>query len=318
MYNDRNDYSISLYSVYCPHQTSPSRPHLYKLTYILLTLFPANTRCWPNAGLMLGQRLRCWPNIKPALDRRIVSHELLFQNGISGAQSFQWTDELFTIKHETSSQRWADVVDSGPTSTKHWVKISHKYILRRFPKTRYVDPVVFQSWADVANLSLTLGKRFFCCRPFTTRFLRPPSRVSWNVAMMTSYSRETVRLTYIWSITVSWDFLTYNLPYSRNSIIVDRRQTRKEDFFFSCFILVRHQHHIMTSHVCFMFSGNYPVNTIQGSDVTLMLAHRLRRWPDINPTLVEYIPCLPGDLHCNTNTTLNSRLENTIALIICT
>ena len=28
---------------------------------------PANTRLWPNAGLMLGHRLRRWPNIEPAL-----------------------------------------------------------------------------------------------------------------------------------------------------------------------------------------------------------------------------------------------------------
>ena len=38
----------------------------------------ANTRPWPNAGLMLGQRRRWWPNINPALDQR-----LLF-SGVSG------------------------------------------------------------------------------------------------------------------------------------------------------------------------------------------------------------------------------------------
>ena len=29
--------------------------------------YPADTRRWPDAGLMLGQRRRRWPNIKPAL-----------------------------------------------------------------------------------------------------------------------------------------------------------------------------------------------------------------------------------------------------------
>ena len=31
-------------------------------------LCPANTRRWPNIGLMLGQRRRRWPNINPTLE----------------------------------------------------------------------------------------------------------------------------------------------------------------------------------------------------------------------------------------------------------
>ena len=34
--------------------------------------FPANTICWPNAGLMLAQRRRRWDNFKPALGQQIV------------------------------------------------------------------------------------------------------------------------------------------------------------------------------------------------------------------------------------------------------
>ena len=62
----------------------------------LAFLFPLNTRCWPSAGLMLGQRLRRWPNINPALSQRLgftgsltlnvecicwfCEHHLFFQN----------------------------------------------------------------------------------------------------------------------------------------------------------------------------------------------------------------------------------------------
>ena len=33
---------------------------------------PANTRRWPNVGLMLGQRRRRWANISPTLGQCIV------------------------------------------------------------------------------------------------------------------------------------------------------------------------------------------------------------------------------------------------------
>ena len=33
---------------------------------------PLNTRRWPNAGLMLGQRRRRWANINSALGQRLV------------------------------------------------------------------------------------------------------------------------------------------------------------------------------------------------------------------------------------------------------
>ena len=38
----------------------------------LLWKGPANTRRWPNADLMLGQRRRRWTNIKSALGHRLV------------------------------------------------------------------------------------------------------------------------------------------------------------------------------------------------------------------------------------------------------
>ena len=60
---------------------------------------PENTRCWTNAGLMLGHRLRRWHNIKPALGQRHVFAEICFDRsefrvdlrpwcGLSGGQSF--------------------------------------------------------------------------------------------------------------------------------------------------------------------------------------------------------------------------------------
>ena len=41
---------------------------------VCCTSFPANTRRWTNAGLMLAQRRRRWANITPALAQRLVSH----------------------------------------------------------------------------------------------------------------------------------------------------------------------------------------------------------------------------------------------------
>ena len=37
-----------------------------------LRLYPANTRRWTNADLMLAHRLRRWPNIKSALVQRLM------------------------------------------------------------------------------------------------------------------------------------------------------------------------------------------------------------------------------------------------------
>ena len=34
---------------------------------------PANTICWPNAGLLLAQRRSRWANISPALGQRLVN-----------------------------------------------------------------------------------------------------------------------------------------------------------------------------------------------------------------------------------------------------
>ena len=35
-------------------------------------LNPANTRRWPNVGLILAHRLRRWPNLSPTLSQRLV------------------------------------------------------------------------------------------------------------------------------------------------------------------------------------------------------------------------------------------------------
>ena len=39
---------------------------------LCMAVYPANTRRWTNAGLMLVQRLRRWSSIKPALVQRLV------------------------------------------------------------------------------------------------------------------------------------------------------------------------------------------------------------------------------------------------------
>ena len=39
--------------------------------------FHANTKRWPNVGLMLAHRLRRWPNLSPTLGQRVVLAGLL-------------------------------------------------------------------------------------------------------------------------------------------------------------------------------------------------------------------------------------------------
>ena len=52
---------------------SSSTPQLVSVSVrSLLSCWRSNTRCWPNAGLMLAHRLRRWPSIKPALVQRFV------------------------------------------------------------------------------------------------------------------------------------------------------------------------------------------------------------------------------------------------------
>ena len=39
---------------------------------LALCPYPANTRRWPNVGLMLGQRRRRWANVSPTLGQHLV------------------------------------------------------------------------------------------------------------------------------------------------------------------------------------------------------------------------------------------------------
>ena len=41
-------------------------------------VFPANMRCWPNVGLLLGKRRIRWANSKPTLDQRPIFAGLAF------------------------------------------------------------------------------------------------------------------------------------------------------------------------------------------------------------------------------------------------
>ena len=70
---------------------------------------PANTRCWPNAGLTVVQCRRRWANIKPALDQRLVFAEtppnvrdpLHSKSGLAGSNyslcGIEWNSRLSRI-----------------------------------------------------------------------------------------------------------------------------------------------------------------------------------------------------------------------------
>ena len=59
--------------------------------------FPANTRRWPSAGLMLAQRRRRWVNISPALGQRLVFSGLTSRDRIIEVISMWYRFHLFKI-----------------------------------------------------------------------------------------------------------------------------------------------------------------------------------------------------------------------------
>ena len=66
---------------------------------------PANTKYWPNAGLMLVHRLRRWPNIKPPLGECPVFGGVLPATPVD-------TEHLYNI-YTTSAirlRRWSNIV----------------------------------------------------------------------------------------------------------------------------------------------------------------------------------------------------------------
>ena len=75
---------------------------------ILYDNFPANTRRWRIAGLMLAHRLRRWTNIIPTFGQRF---------GLLDWYLFQQTRGI----HPMLFQCWASVEDGGPSLKQHWV-----------------------------------------------------------------------------------------------------------------------------------------------------------------------------------------------------
>ena len=71
---------------------------------------PANTRCWPNAGLTVVQCRRRWASIKPTLDQRLVFAEtppnvrdpLHSKSGLAGSNyslcGIEWNSRLSRIE----------------------------------------------------------------------------------------------------------------------------------------------------------------------------------------------------------------------------
>ena len=85
-------------------------------------VIPANTRRWPNDGLMLGQRQRRWANIKPTLLQRLVFAGI-------------WLTVLYRLAQRPPSKnkrRWNNVsatlaqsLRQWPPSQQHWVNVSY-------------------------------------------------------------------------------------------------------------------------------------------------------------------------------------------------
>ena len=49
---------------------NPSHHNMDSLSF--QWFFPANMRCWPNVGFLLGQRRRRWANSKPTLCQHLM------------------------------------------------------------------------------------------------------------------------------------------------------------------------------------------------------------------------------------------------------
>ena len=131
--------------------------------------YPANTRRWTNAGLMLAHRLRRWPNISPALIQSFVSTGTVCLLG------------YIQIKREALPRCWVNVGPSsstlaqlyhniGPTSracyvwqnSKAWINVGPMFlgvgmaVCKSFAsapsqQTRDIDPMLFQCWASVCD-----------------------------------------------------------------------------------------------------------------------------------------------------------------------
>ena len=82
--------------------TAEVRSRRRRLTRVL-----SHTKCWANAGLLLGQRRRRWPSNKPALVQRLVFARV--QPWIPGSRGWGEGDRLYTF--EISRQHQPAVLD---------------------------------------------------------------------------------------------------------------------------------------------------------------------------------------------------------------
>ena len=83
----------------------------------------SNTRCWPNAELMLAHRLWRWPIIKPALVQRFVfagSQSVSLCCGESVSIHFSPALSMVQeVKQETLTQCWTNVGPPSMTLSEH-------------------------------------------------------------------------------------------------------------------------------------------------------------------------------------------------------
>ena len=70
------------------------------IVYNIITGFtnPANTTCWPDAGLIMTQRRRRWASISPALDQRVVlAYSLYVRAAVVKFQSLFYTGSFLNF-----------------------------------------------------------------------------------------------------------------------------------------------------------------------------------------------------------------------------
>ena len=98
--------------------------------FIFVQCFPLckqwNTRFWPNAGLMLADRLRRWVNISPVLGYDIVFGATLNVGQCHRRRANINTPLVRSIVHKVLSRaEWilANTGDAVPTFNRHWVGV---------------------------------------------------------------------------------------------------------------------------------------------------------------------------------------------------
>ena len=134
----------------------------------------ANTRRWPNSGIMLTHRLQSWANISP-----VLRYSVVFGVTLNVGQRHRRRANITELWFKASCQYrqhsgtacmkywlgpngyWACTSDAGPTFNRHWVVVS----LYSPPAVCNARPAAQQKawslvwcWASVADGGPAMGQ----------------------------------------------------------------------------------------------------------------------------------------------------------------